>query len=91
MSLLGWGLLIFGIWVALNVVLYGILDRDARNTDRGKDGSGWLLGEGVVIIHEGTPLHVALITIVVMMLLWVIVPGFLVANWVVHRQRAQQH
>jgi hypothetical protein len=46
MSLLGWGVVMFGVWVALNVVLYGILDRDARNTR--KDGSGWLLGEGIV-------------------------------------------
>jgi len=26
MSLLGWGVLVIGIWVALNVVMYGILD-----------------------------------------------------------------
>jgi hypothetical protein len=85
MSLLGWGVVMFGVWVALNVVLYGILDRDARNTR--KDGSGWLLGEGIVMIHEGTPFHVALITIVVMMLLWVVIPGFVVANWVDLRRR----
>ena len=85
MSPIGWG--VFGIWVALNIVLYGILDRDARNTHRRKDGSGWLLGEGIVMIHEGTPFHVALITIVVMMLLWVVIPGFVVANWVDLRRR----
>jgi hypothetical protein len=56
MSLLGWG--VFGIWVALNVVLYEILDRDARNThSRRQDGSGWLLGD-MVMIYEGTPFHV---------------------------------
>ena len=26
MSLLGWGVLVIGTWVALNVVMYGILD-----------------------------------------------------------------
>ena len=85
MSPIGWG--VFGIWVALNIVLYGILDRDARNTHRRKDGSGWLLGEGIVMIHEGTPFHSALIAIVVMMLLWVVIPGFVVANWVDLRRR----
>jgi hypothetical protein len=62
MGLLGWG--VFGVWAALNVVLCGILDRDARNTHRRKDGSGWLLGGGIIMIHEDTPFHVALIAIV---------------------------
>ena len=30
MSLLGWGVVMVGVWVALNVVLYGILDWYAR-------------------------------------------------------------
>ena len=90
MSLLGWGVLIVGVWVALNVVVYAILDRDAHNIQRRKDGSFWLLGEGTVMIHEGTPFHAALITIVVMMLLQVVIPAFLIADWV-DRRRAQQH
>jgi hypothetical protein len=90
MSLLGWGVVMFGVWVALNVVVYRILDGDARNTHRRKDGSVWLLGEGTVMIHEGTPFHAALITIVVMMLLRVVMPAFLVADWM-DRRRAQQH
>jgi hypothetical protein len=90
-SLLGWGVLIVGVWVALNVVVYAIVDRDARNIHRRKDGSFWLLGEGTVIdLNEGTPFHVALITIVVMMLLQVVIPAFLIADWVDQR-RAQQH
>jgi hypothetical protein len=90
-SLLGWGVLIVGVWVALNVVVYAILDRDAHNIQRRKDGSFWLLGEGTVIdLNEGTPFHVALITIVVMMLLQVVIPAFLIADWV-DRRRAQQH
>jgi hypothetical protein len=90
-SLLGWGVLIVAVWVALNVVLYAILYRDARKTHRLKDGSFWLLSEGTVIdLNEGTPFHVALITIVVMMLLRVVIPAFLIADWV-DRRRAQQH
>jgi hypothetical protein len=88
-SLIGWGVLIVGVWVALNVVVYAIVDRDARNIHRRKDGSFWLLGEGTVMINEG-PFHVALITIVVMMLLRVVIPAFLIADWV-DRRRAQQH
>jgi hypothetical protein len=62
MSLLGWGVLMFGAWIALNVVVYAILDRDACNIHKRNDGSFWLLGEGAVMINEGTPFHVALIT-----------------------------
>jgi hypothetical protein len=93
MSLLGWGLLMIGVWVALNVVVYGVLDWRARNTDGRKDGSVWLLGEGTVIdLNEGTPFHVALITIVVMMLLLAVMPAFFIADWVdLRRQRTQQH
>ena len=92
MSLLGWGVLIVGVWVALNIVLYGILDWYARNTDRRKDASVWLLGEGMVMMDERTPFHAALITIVVMMLLGAVMPAFFIADWVdLRRQRAQQH
>jgi hypothetical protein len=92
MSLLGWCVLMFGTWVALNVVVYAILDRDARNIHRRKDESVWLLGEGMVMMDERTPFHAALITIVVMMLLGAVMPAFFIADWVdLRRQRAQQH
>jgi hypothetical protein len=75
MSLLGWGVVMFGVWIALNVVVYGTLDRDAPNTHRRSDGSVWLLGEGTLMINGGTPFHAALITIVIMMLLRVAMPA----------------
>jgi hypothetical protein len=87
MSLLGWGMLMFGIWVALNIVVYEVLDHNARNSHDSTRKWG-----SVLMINEGTPFYVAIIAIVLTMLFLAVVPAFPIAEWVnLRRNQAQRH